>query len=135
MFIHAYPKSLIVTEQAKQFTGLKRLKDHPTDTAKNFRVDGHCGTVSFITSMTEHFCAGCNRLRLLADGNFKLCLFGPSEVNFLLVFYAFNLYWNMTRILFECIISCWYIAVANALWTKLRLLSPIIKRVVVKSWI
>lgn len=135
MFIHAYPKSLIVTEQAKQFTGLKRLKDHPTDTAKNFRVDGHCGTVSFITSMTEHFCAGCNRLRLLADGNFKVCLFGPSEVNFLLVFYAFNLYWNMTRILFECIISCWYIAVANALWTKLRLLSPIIKRVVVKSWI
>jgi molybdenum cofactor biosynthesis enzyme MoaA len=117
MFIHAYPKSLIVTEQAKQFTGLKRLKDHPTDTAKNFRVDGHCGTVSFITSMTEHFCAGCNRLRLLADGNFKVCLFGPSEVNFLLVFYAFNLFWNMTRILFECIISCWYIAVANALWT------------------
>lgn len=31
--------------------------------------------------MTEHFCAGCNRLRLLADGNFKVCLFGPSEVN------------------------------------------------------
>jgi molybdenum cofactor biosynthesis enzyme MoaA len=30
--------------------------------------------------MTEHFCAGCNRLRLLADGNFKVCLFGPSEV-------------------------------------------------------
>lgn len=31
--------------------------------------------------MTEHFCAGCNRLRLLADGNFKVCLFGPSEVS------------------------------------------------------
>ncbi|XP_068343953.1 GTP 3',8-cyclase, mitochondrial isoform X1 [Pyrus communis] len=65
----------------KRFTGLKRLKDHPTDTAKNFRVDEHVGIVSFITSMTEHFCAGCNRLRLLADGNFKVCLFGPSEVS------------------------------------------------------
>ncbi|XXG48677.1 hypothetical protein AAC387_Pa02g3059 [Persea americana] len=64
-----------------RFDSLKRLQDHPTDTAKNFRVDGHCGTVSFITSMTEHFCAGCNRLRLLADGNFKVCLFGPSEVS------------------------------------------------------
>jgi hypothetical protein len=63
---------------------MKRLLDHPADTAKNFRIEGHCGTVSFITSMTEHFCAGCNRLRLLADGNFKVCLFGPSEVNFLL---------------------------------------------------
>lgn len=31
--------------------------------------------------MTEHFCGGCNRLRLLADGNFKVCLFGPSEVS------------------------------------------------------
>lgn len=75
------PYSEMLDKVAKQFTGLKRLKDHPTDTAKNFRVDGHCGTVSFITSMTEHFCAGCNRLRLLADGNFKVCLFGPSEVS------------------------------------------------------
>ncbi|VFQ84261.1 unnamed protein product [Cuscuta campestris] len=65
----------------KRFTGLQRILDHPTETAKNFRIDGHQGTVSFITSMTEHFCAGCNRLRLLADGNFKVCLFGPSEVS------------------------------------------------------
>ncbi|KAG8391333.1 hypothetical protein BUALT_Bualt01G0176900 [Buddleja alternifolia] len=65
----------------KKFTGLQRIQDHPTETAKNFRIDGHQGTVSFITSMTEHFCAGCNRLRLLADGNFKVCLFGPSEVS------------------------------------------------------
>lgn len=70
--------------QVHRFDSLKRLQDHPTDTAKNFRVDGHCGTVSFITSMTEHFCAGCNRLRLLADGNFKVCLFGPSEVYYFL---------------------------------------------------
>nr|GLL22425.1 cyclic pyranopterin monophosphate synthase, mitochondrial isoform X1 [Ipomoea trifida] len=65
----------------KRFTGLQRIKDHPTETAKNFSIDGHQGRVSFITSMTEHFCAGCNRLRLLADGNFKVCLFGPAEVS------------------------------------------------------
>ena len=72
----------------KRFHFLHRLKDHPSDTAKNYRVDDFKGTVSFITSMTEHFCAGCNRLRLLADGNFKVCLFGPSEVlncSFLLI--------------------------------------------------
>lgn len=90
MLMHAYLKSLFITEQVKEFTALKRLQDHPTDTAKNFRIDGYCGTVSFITSMTEHFCAGCNRLRLLADGNFKVCLFGPSEVNFLFGLFYFQ---------------------------------------------
>ncbi|KAL0374036.1 UNVERIFIED_CONTAM: GTP 3',8-cyclase, mitochondrial [Sesamum radiatum] len=64
----------------KKYTGLRRIQDHPTETAKNFRIDGHPGSVSFITSMTEHFCAGCNRLRLLADRNFKVCLFSPSEI-------------------------------------------------------
>ncbi|KAL5549580.1 hypothetical protein UlMin_004811 [Ulmus minor] len=65
----------------RQFPSLSRLQDHPTETAKNFKIDGHRGAVSFITSMTEHFCSGCNRLRLLADGNLKVCLFGPSEVS------------------------------------------------------
>lgn len=81
-FIHSFPKSANITEQGKEFTGLERIQDHPSETAKNYRIDGHQGTVSFITSMSEHFCAGCNRLRLLADGNFKVCLFGPSEVKY-----------------------------------------------------
>lgn len=78
-----FAKSFITTEQVRQYPSIKRLQDHPTETAKNFEIDGHQGAVSFITSMTEHFCAGCNRLRLLADGNLKVCLFGPSEVIYL----------------------------------------------------
>ncbi|KAG2578062.1 hypothetical protein PVAP13_6NG184600 [Panicum virgatum] len=74
------PYAEMLDKVRQSYTGVERLQDHPTDTAKNFRIDGHVGTISFITSMTEHFCAGCNRLRLLADGNFKVCLFGPSEV-------------------------------------------------------
>ena len=31
--------------------------------------------------MSDHFCAGCNRLRLTADGNLKVCLFGATEVS------------------------------------------------------
>ncbi|KAK4738348.1 hypothetical protein R3W88_002045 [Solanum pinnatisectum] len=75
------PYAEMLDKVVEKFTGLQRIQDHPTETAKNFRIDGHQGSVSFITSMTEHFCAGCNRLRLLADGNFKVCLFGPSEVS------------------------------------------------------
>jgi len=60
---------------------LKRLADGPHDTSKKYRVPGFAGTVGFITSMTEHFCRGCNRLRITADGNLKVCLFGPAEVS------------------------------------------------------
>ncbi|XP_020692036.1 GTP 3',8-cyclase, mitochondrial isoform X2 [Dendrobium catenatum] len=75
------PYAEILDKVKQRFEGVKRLTDHPSDTAKNFMIDGHHGTISFITSMTDHFCAGCNRLRLLADGNLKVCLFGPSEVS------------------------------------------------------
>ncbi len=60
---------------------LERLDDGPNDTSKTYRVPGHRGTVGFITSMTEHFCEGCNRLRITADGHLKVCLFGSAEVN------------------------------------------------------
>ncbi len=60
---------------------LERLADGPNDTSKTFRVPGFRGRVGFITSMTEHFCEGCNRLRITADGNLKVCLFGRAEVS------------------------------------------------------
>ena len=31
--------------------------------------------------MSEHFCGTCNRLRLTADGQLKVCLFGKTEVS------------------------------------------------------
>lgn len=32
--------------------------------------------------MSEHFCSSCNRLRITADGNLKVCLFeGKGEVS------------------------------------------------------
>ena len=47
-------------------------QDPKGEVAKNFRVPGFRGSVSFITSMTKAFCADCNRLRLMADGNLKV---------------------------------------------------------------
>ncbi len=61
--------------------GLERLCDPAGEVAKNFRVPGFKGSVSFITSMTHAFCGDCNRLRLLADGSLKVCLFGANEVS------------------------------------------------------
>jgi cyclic pyranopterin phosphate synthase len=64
-----------------QFPGFKALENGPNDTSKAYQVDGYVGQVGFITSMTEHFCGSCNRLRITADGNLKVCLFGNKEIS------------------------------------------------------
>lgn len=60
---------------------LKRHTDTLNDTAKHYVVPGFAGRVGFISSMSQNFCGTCNRLRLTADGNLKVCLFGQSEVS------------------------------------------------------
>ncbi|XP_035530106.1 molybdenum cofactor biosynthesis protein 1 isoform X1 [Morone saxatilis] len=65
----------------QQWPNLEKLQTGQTDTAKTFQVPGFKGQVGFITSMSEHFCGSCNRLRITADGNLKVCLFGNSEVS------------------------------------------------------
>ncbi|KAG8772725.1 hypothetical protein FRC12_002922 [Ceratobasidium sp. 428] len=57
------------------------LPRHPTDTARNYQIRGFKGTFGFISSMSDDFCAGCNRLRITADGNFKPCLFDEKETS------------------------------------------------------
>ena len=61
--------------------GLERMDDPKGEVAKNYRISGYRGFVSFVSSMTSHFCGDCNRLRLLADGSLKVCLFGANEVS------------------------------------------------------
>lgn len=64
---------------AQEFGALERVTDRPHDTCKHYRVPGFVGRIGFISSMTDHFCGSCNRLRLTADGNLKVCLFGKEE--------------------------------------------------------
>lgn len=62
--------------------GLSRLEDGPNDTTKWWTLPGDTmGRIGFITSMSEHFCGTCNRLRITADGQLKVCLFGSTEVS------------------------------------------------------
>ncbi|XP_041668455.1 molybdenum cofactor biosynthesis protein 1-like isoform X3 [Cheilinus undulatus] len=65
----------------QQWPDLIKLQTEPTDTAKMFKVPDFKGQIGFITSMSDHFCGSCNRLRITADGNLKVCLFGNSEVS------------------------------------------------------
>ncbi|MFH0907515.1 MAG: GTP 3',8-cyclase MoaA [bacterium] len=49
--------------------------------ARVFRLHGAKGTLGFISSVTQPFCAGCNRARLTADGRIRLCLLRDDEVD------------------------------------------------------
>ncbi len=49
--------------------------------ARYYRLPGSEGSLGFITPMTEHFCATCNRLRITSDGHLRPCLLGNDEIS------------------------------------------------------
>ena len=51
--------------------------------ARPYRLPGGRGTIGFISSVTEPFCAGCDRMRLSADGRLRLCLLRDNEIDLL----------------------------------------------------
>ncbi|XP_053315353.1 molybdenum cofactor biosynthesis protein 1 isoform X2 [Spea bombifrons] len=65
----------------QRWPDLEKLPAETSSTSKAYKVPHSQGQVGFITSMSEHFCGSCNRLRITADGNLKVCLFGNSEVS------------------------------------------------------
>jgi cyclic pyranopterin phosphate synthase len=76
------PAAEMRRQLAEAGVALEAVETHAHDTARSYRVGGGgVGRISFISSMTEQFCAGCNRLRVTADGNLKVCLFGQREVS------------------------------------------------------
>jgi cyclic pyranopterin phosphate synthase len=62
---------------------IEKLEDEAHDTAKKFRIMNYCGTFAVISTMSEPFCSGCNRMRLTADGKMRNCLFAKSETDLL----------------------------------------------------
>lgn len=53
------------------------------DPARPYRLAGAQGQIGFISTVTAPFCAGCNRIRLTADGKLRLCLLRDREVDVL----------------------------------------------------
>jgi cyclic pyranopterin phosphate synthase len=55
---------------------------HGPEPATVYRfADGAPGGVGVIPSVTEPFCANCNRIRLTSDGQFRTCLFALEETD------------------------------------------------------
>ena len=53
-------------------TELEAVQPGVSDTARIYRIKGYKGSFGFISSMTDHFCSGCSRLRIAADGRMKV---------------------------------------------------------------
>lgn len=51
--------------------------------ARLYRLPQARGVLGFISSVTQPFCASCNRARLTADGRLRLCLLRDREVDVL----------------------------------------------------
>jgi len=54
---------------------------HGQEPASRFRYTDGAGEVGVIASVTQPFCASCDRVRLTADGQFRTCLFALDETD------------------------------------------------------
>jgi cyclic pyranopterin phosphate synthase len=54
---------------------------HGPEPASRFRYTDGAGEVGVIASVTQPFCASCDRVRVTADGQFRTCLFALEETD------------------------------------------------------
>ena len=66
------PSSELLASIQEKYPGATKAPDEYNDTARNYVIPGHRGSFGFISSMSDHFCGTCNRLRLTADGQIKV---------------------------------------------------------------
>ena len=67
----------------EKFGKVEELKNPKHSTSNNFKVKGHTGSFSIVSTITNPFCSECNRIRVTADGKMKNCLFANSETDLL----------------------------------------------------
>jgi cyclic pyranopterin phosphate synthase len=79
------PERYISTEELKKTIGtigpLSPVRIRRNGPSRYFRLAGAKGVLGFISAITHHFCADCNRLRLTADGKLRPCLFSETEID------------------------------------------------------
>jgi molybdenum cofactor biosynthesis protein A len=66
-----------------QESDIEKLVDDTNFTAREFKIKNHLGSFGIISSITNPFCDGCNRIRLTANGKIKNCLFSNHETDLL----------------------------------------------------
>jgi cyclic pyranopterin phosphate synthase len=81
---HGWDRTEMVTAdeilaELSQAYRLTPAEERGSAPAEEWLVDGGPFTVGIVGSVTRPFCAGCDRLRLTADGQLRNCLFARDE--------------------------------------------------------
>jgi len=79
-----WKRNLVVTkseilEKVSKVAEIEHTSDDPSDPARIYRFKDGGGEIGIIASVSEPFCADCNRIRLTADGKIMTCLFALDE--------------------------------------------------------
>ena len=84
-----WDRSKLVSEQfildkvTEAFSNFEKLPDPKNLISRDYKVKDYLGSFGIISTMTNPFCDGCNRIRLTANGRLKNCLFSQSETDLL----------------------------------------------------
>ncbi len=71
-----------IREEIREIGELIPVPQHPNDgLAKRYSLKGAKGEIGFISTVTGHLCAQCNRLRITPDGMIRSCLFSENELD------------------------------------------------------
>jgi len=76
-------KDEILKKVSSKFGDPEKLEDSKHSTSANYKVPGFEGNFGIVSTITNPFCAGCNRIRLTSDGKMKNCLFATAETDLL----------------------------------------------------
>ncbi len=84
----AWQKDLVVSakEILQRLQGRFELEQihsqNISETARRWKFSEGKGEIGLIAPVSEPFCGHCNRIRLMADGKMRTCLFGNVEYDF-----------------------------------------------------
>jgi cyclic pyranopterin phosphate synthase len=81
-----YDEGLVTSDETRavleaEFGPLEPVSANPSDPARVWKIPGAKGTIGFISPISEPFCETCNRVRLTADGQLRLCLLHGDEAD------------------------------------------------------
>ena len=66
-------------EKIRERHDVIREDDSHASTSMNYRFKDGEGRIGFIASVTQEFCGACDRMRIMADGIIRPCLFSDDE--------------------------------------------------------
>jgi cyclic pyranopterin phosphate synthase len=70
----------VVRDKLQKLGWIEGIRAHDAGPAQNFSHADYEGSIGIIAPYSKDFCKNCNRLRITAKGDLRLCLFGEFGV-------------------------------------------------------